>query len=353
MFQVIGHPSVEKLYQFNDSGTELRGYIAIHNSKLGPALGGTRCVKYESDMAALRDAIRLSQSMSYKAALAGIAHGGGKAVLLEPDCIKDRKAYFRKYGEYLQKLGGSFITTVDSGTSPIDIEYISLTSEYVTNTSRKIGDPSPYTALGVLLSIKAAIAHKLGKPSLKGVRVAVQGLGHVGEPLARRLKQEGAELIVSDTNQQQAMRIASELDAKYVAPEQIYQQECDVFCPCALGGALNIRSVQQLTCSIIAGAANNQLDSADIPYLLQARGICYVPDYVVNAGGLIAVDEYTNNLGSAESTINKRVGSISALVEQILEQAQQQSLPPALVADQRAEAILGISPIRGDHYAVR
>lgn len=353
MFQVIGHPSVERLFQFNDPGTQLRGYISIHNSKLGPALGGTRCISYVSDRAALRDAIRLSQSMTYKAALAGVAYGGGKAVLLAPAVINDRKAYFMKYGEYIQNLGGLFITSVDSGTSPADIEYMSLSTEFVTNTSRAVGDPSPYTALGVFVSIKAAIAHELDKNTLNGVTVAIQGLGNVGTPLAKLLQEAGANLIVSDKKQLLAMRLANDLGAKYVAPEQIYQQKCDVFSPCALGGALNIYSIQQLTCPIVIGAANNQLETPDIPYLLHARNICYVPDYIANAGGLIAVTEYSKNPKIAKGVLNKRVVNIAPLVEQILEQAQQQNVPPALVADQRAEAILGRHPMGGTQYGVR
>ena len=350
MFQVIGHSTVQNLYVFNDTATQLHGYIAIHSTKLGPALGGTRCVRYESDMSAVNDAIKLAKGMTYKAAMANIPCGGGKAVLIKPDKIHDRKSYFCKFGEYVERLNGQFITSIDSGTTPRDIEFMAETTQYITKTNSKMGNPSPFTAKGVLEAMKAAVWHVFNQRHLNGLRIAVQGVGNVGSELAHLLHKEGASLILTDENSEKCKQLCDEVSAQFVTADQIYQQECDIFSPCALGGALDIRSIHQLSCKVVVGAANNQLETEDIPTLLHARNITYVPDYVANSGGLIAVSEFDKD--SSADLITEKVSNIFGRVTEILQEAKEKSLSPALIADAKAEAVLDKARYRGVSYGL-
>lgn len=338
MFQIIGHPAVEKLYLLHDDSCALHGYIAIHSTRLGPAIGGTRCVPYSSEMEAIGDAIRLSRGMTYKSAIAGVDYGGGKAVLMAPAHIDDREYYFRKFGEYLEQLGGRYITSVDSGTEPQDMEYIAQATQYVTHTNRNEGDPSPYTALGVLHGIKSALKVVDGDESLSGVRVVVQGVGHVGQALARLLAREGAVAVLVDKDSQRAASLAAELGCQATELDRLYDVPCDVFSPCALGGVLNRHSISRLKCHIVAGSANNQLyDEADAS-LLADRQITYVPDFVINAGGLIYVALLGEN--APENVLQQRIEGIGSTVTSILMAAREQGLEPNAVATAQAEAVL-------------
>lgn len=274
-----------------DEKTGLKAIVAIHNLKRGPAIGGCRMISYQTIDKAMEDALRLAHMMSYKAAINNLNHGGAKAVLIKPKVIKDREAYFEKFGEFVNELGGRYITAVDSGTSPVEMDIIARKTPYVTCTTKSGGDsdPSPLTALGVRRAIEAAVKFKLGRDDLEGVRVAIQGAGHVGYCLAKELKERGAHIIIADINLKSIQRCIDEFNADVVHPEEIYSVQSDVFAPCALGAVLNLDTIKRLNTSIVAGSANNQLAHHHYGALLHERGILYAPDFLINAGGLIHV----------------------------------------------------------------
>ena len=244
-----------------DPTTGLRAIVAIHNLKRGPAIGGCRLIHYNSTDDALEDALRLGYMMSYKAAISNLNHGGAKAVLIKPKIIKDRKAYFEAFADFVHELGGRYITAVDSGTNEKDMDIIAARTPFVTCTtaSGTGGDPSPQTALGVRRGIEAAVKFKLGRDTLEDVHVAIQGAGHVGYYLAKELKERGAKLTICDVNQLNLQRIVDEFGAEVCSPENIYSVSADVFAPCALGAVLNLHTIKKLKVSIVAGSANNQL----------------------------------------------------------------------------------------------
>lgn len=274
-----------------DEKTGLKALIAIHNLKRGPAIGGCRMLPYQTVDKAMEDALRLGYMMSYKAAINNLPHGGAKAVLIKPKVIKDREAYFEKFGEFINELGGRYITAIDSGTSPLEMDIIARRTPYVTCTTKSGSgsDPSPLTALGVRRAIQAAVKFKLGKDSLEGVRVAIQGAGHVGYCLAKELHALGARLIIADLNLKALQRCIDEFGALVCNPDEIYRIEADVFSPCALGAVLNLETIKLLQAKIVAGSANNQLAHHHYGVLLFERDILYAPDFLINAGGLIHV----------------------------------------------------------------
>ena len=275
-----------------DKATELRAIVAIHDSRLGPALGGCRFLPYDTDEAAVVDALRLARGMTYKAALAGLPHGGGKSVIIRPKGHFDRVALFRAFGRFLEDLGGHYITAEDSGTGLEDMEVVRTVTKHVTGVDVAhggSGDPSPFTALGVRRGIEACVKHKLGKDSLQGVHVAVQGVGHVGYYLCKELKAGGAKISVADVDPLKAERAVREFGAEIVPLDKIFEIACDVVAPCALGSALNDQTIPKLKATIVAGAANNQLAEPRHGDDLHARGILYAPDYAINAGGLVNV----------------------------------------------------------------
>jgi len=274
-----------------DQKTGLRAIIAIHSLKRGPAIGGCRCVPYISADAAFEDAIRLACMMSYKAAISQLNHGGAKAVLMRPAVIKDRKAWFEAFGDFVHELGGRYITAVDSGTLLSDMDIINERTPWVTCTTRENvpNDPSPLTALGVRRGIEAAARFALQK-DLSGLHVSIQGAGHVGYFLAQELVAHGARISICDINPALVERSVSELGAKAVSPDDIYDVQSDVFAPCALGAVLNRDSIERLKAAkvrIIAGSANNQLAHQRYAELMHEHGILYAPDFVINSGGLI------------------------------------------------------------------
>lgn len=273
-----------------DHATGLQAIVAIHSLKRGPAIGGCRLFPYQSADAALEDALRLAYMMSYKAAISNLKHGGAKAVLIKPPVIKDRAAYFAAFGDFVQELGGRYITAVDSGTSPEDMDIIRTRTAFVTSkTGATEVDPSPQTAFGVRRGIEAAVKFKLGRTDLQGLHVTIQGAGHVGYYLAKELHQLGARLTMCDVNDVALQRCINEFGVSACAPDAIYAIEADVFAPCALGAVLNLRTIKQLRVDIVAGAANNQLAHQHYGKLLHERGILSVPDFLINAGGLIYV----------------------------------------------------------------
>jgi len=318
-----------------DSKTGLRAIIAIHSTKRGPALGGCRLIKYPHIGAAFNDAMRLGYGMSYKAAISNLPLGGGKAVLLKPDEIADRTAYFTAFGKFIDSLKGEYITAVDSGTSIADMETIATQTNYVTGTASEGGDPSPLTALGVRRGIEAAVKFKLNKDNLKGIRIAIQGLGRVGYYLCKELIPLGAKIIASDVNKTLVEQYQEKFSIDTVLPENIYDVECDVFSPCALGGTLNERTIPRLTASIIAGSANNQLEKPQQGEMLHLRGILYAPDYAINAGGLIfAYAQYTHaSLEKAQENVSNIYYSLMT----IFERSKAENYPTAGVADEIAK----------------
>lgn len=317
-----------------DQASGLRAIVAVHDTRLGPALGGCRFLHYDRDEAALVDALRLARGMTYKAALAGIEHGGGKAVLLRPRGHFDRVALFRAFGRFVDALGGHYITAEDSGTSLEDMEVIRGVTRHVTGVSPShggSGDPSPFTALGVRRGIEACVKHRMGRDTLEGLHVAVQGVGHVGLFLCKELRDKGVKLTVADVDPLKAERAQRELGADVVPIERIFDVECDVIAPCALGSALNDETIPRLRCKIVAGAANNQLAETRHGEALFQRGILYAPDYAINAGGLINVAEEVRGYDAERA--RERTMHVYDTILEICERSARLQLPTYRVAD--------------------
>src|SRR6185503_13276843 len=321
-----------------DKATQLRAIVAIHDSRLGPALGGCRFIEYDTDEAAYVDALRLARGMTYKAALAGLAHGGGKSVIIRPKQRFDRVALFRAFGRFIEDLRGHYITAEDSGTGLEDMEIIRTQTKHVTGIDPShggSGDPSPFTALGVRRGIEACVKHKLGKDSLKDVHVAVQGVGHVGYHLCKELHAAGAKLTVADIDKLKSERAKREFGADVVEIGKIAEVECDVFAPCALGAGINDDTVPHLKARIVAGAANNQLAEPRHGDDLHARGILYAPDYAINAGGLVNVAQEAKGY-DAKAARDKTL-KIYDTIWEICDRSKKLVAPTYKVADLMAE----------------
>lgn len=321
-----------------DPETGLRAIVAIHSTKLGPSLGGCRCIAYPNTISALYDAMRLARAMSYKAALIDIPHGGGKSVLMKPAKIKDRDAYFKAFGEFINSLNGRYITAIDSGTSVEDMDIIGTVSPHVTSLSIMDGETSHFTAKGIFRGIEAAVSFYLKRQSVEGIHVAIQGVGHVGYFLAKLLHDAGAQITVADVNQKAVDNCATEFNARVVSPELIYDVECDVFSPCALGAIINDDSLSRFKTSIIAGSANNQLATAQHGQSVYERGIHYVPDYVINSGGLIYAAGRYNNMPNEK--IMAKIKQIHPTLLSIFERSTDQRQPCSDIADKMAVEIL-------------
>ena len=278
----------EQVVFCHDAESGLKAIIALHNLNRGPALGGCRMWNYASEDEALTDALRLARGMTYKSALAGLPYGGGKAVIIGDSRTMKSPALFQAMGRFVETLGGRYIIAEDVGIGVADVQIMARETRHVAGTPEGgAGDPSPATAYGVYMGIKAAVKHKLGSDSLSGVTVAVQGLGHVGQSLCRYLSGDGAKLTVTDINQAAVAAMAGELGARAVEPDAIYGTAAEVYAPCALGATVNDGTIKVLRMPIIAGSANNQLAAPRHGLELLKRGILYAPDYVINAGGVI------------------------------------------------------------------
>lgn len=292
-FELISkHGEHEEVIFCHDKTVGLKAIIAIHNTALGPALGGTRMWNYKTEEEALIDVLRLSKGMTYKAAASGLNLGGGKAVIIGDSKTQKTEGLFRAFGQFVNSLNGKYITAEDVGTSVTDMEYIYMETPWVTGIPKDFGgsgDPSPYTAHGVLMGIKASAREKLKTDSLKGVRVAVQGLGNVGSNLVKYLVDEGAQVVVTDLDQERVKRHVDQYGVRASHPDEILFAECDILSPNALGAVINDQTLAKLKCKIVAGGANNQLMEPRHGDELKSRGILYAPDYVVNAGGLMNV----------------------------------------------------------------
>lgn len=324
-----------------DPASGLDGYIALHETVLGPAAGGCRFWSYANGEDAKADAVRLARGMTYKNALAGLPFSGGKAVLRRPEKDFDRTALFEAFGRAVAKLDGRYVTAEDVGTSVADMQVVASMSRHVAGLPPEAGcaggDPSPWTAQGVFESMQVGVAKVLGR-DLEGVTVAVQGVGNVGADLCRRLHAAGARLVIADTDAARCFALAKQVGASVVGVDQIASVEADVFAPCALGGALDLEVARNLRAKLVCGAANNQLATPDVAALLHDRGIVYLPDYVVNAGGIISVSaEY---LGEDAAHVGQRVAGIAPRVAALIERAAAEGRSPAYVADEMAEQVI-------------
>lgn len=321
-----------------DPKTGMRAIIAIHNTKLGPALGGCRFIEYDDSVSAVLDAMRLARGMSFKSAVAGLPLGGGKAVIIKPKTVFDRNAYFHAFGQFVQDLQGEYITAMDSGTELSDMAIIAEHTSYVASLAKDDGDPARATALGVLRGIQAGVAFQKQQDHLRGLVIAIQGLGHVGSLLARHLHELGAQLIVADINPDRVQTIVNEFGAKAVPSQDIHKVPCDVLSPCALGGILNETTIPQLQTKIIAGAANNQLAHHFHGQILHDKGILYAPDYVINAGGVIfACGKYFH---SDPSITEHNLDRIGKSLTEIFIRSQRDNKPTSQIADTIAEELL-------------
>ncbi|CAE79876.1 Glu/Leu/Phe/Val dehydrogenase [Bdellovibrio bacteriovorus] len=292
-FEIISkHGDHEQVVFCNDPHVGLKAIIAIHNTSLGPALGGTRMWNYKNEDEALVDVLRLSKGMTYKAAASGLNLGGGKAVIIGDPKTQKSEGLFRAFGQFVNSLNGKYITAEDVGTSVQDMEHIYMETPWVTGIPKDFGgsgDPSPYTAHGVLMGIKASAKEKFGTDSLKGIHIAVQGLGNVGSNLVKYLVEEGAVITVADIDMNRTKSVADKFGAKAVSSDDILFTECDILAPCALGAIVNDQTITKLKTKVIAGGANNVLAEARHGDQLKELGILYAPDYVINAGGLMNV----------------------------------------------------------------
>lgn len=338
-FELISkHGDHEEIVFCHDKNVGLKAIIAIHNTSLGPALGGTRMWNYKSEEEALIDVLRLSKGMTYKASAAGLNLGGGKAVIIGDPKTQKSEGLFRAFGQYVNSLNGKYITAEDVGTSVNDMEHVYMETQWVTGIPKDFGgsgDPSPYTAHGVLMGIKAAAHEKFGTDSLKGMRVAVQGLGNVGSNLVKYLTEEGAKVIVSDIDQTRVKYHHDVYKVDVVSPDQILGIECDIQAPCALGAIVNDKTIGEFKCKVIAGGANNQLAEARHGDQLRELGILYAPDYVVNAGGLMNV--FVELEGYSPERAFEKTRKVYDNVKKVIEIAKRDNIGTHTAADRVAE----------------
>ena len=333
---LMGH---EQVIFCNDMETGLKAIIAIHDTTLGPALGGTRMWDYANEEDAIQDVLRLSRGMSFKAAISGLELGGGKAVIIGDAKTEKTEALMRKFGQYVDSLGGKYITAEDVGMNTKDMEYVRMETKHVTGIPKSMGgsgDPSPVTAFGVFMGMKASAKYKWGSDNLDGKTVLVQGIGHVGENLVKHLKDDGANVIINDINETRLAELAQQYGAKIVMGDAIYDLDIDIYAPCALGATVNPNTISRLKCEIIAGAANNQLaDEVRDGQLCTDKGIVYAPDFLINAGGLINV--YSEIHGyDREHAINQTRAIYDTTLE-ILKKAELESITTHAAALEIAE----------------
>lgn len=338
-FEMISqHGEHEQVVFCQDKSVGLKAIIAIHNTALGPALGGTRMFNYKNEDEALVDVLRLSKGMTYKAAAAGLNLGGGKAVIIGDSKTQKTEGLFRAFGQFVNSLNGRYITAEDVGTSVGDMEQIYMETPFVTGIPKDFGgsgDPSPYTAHGVLMGIKAAASEKFGTDSLKGMRIAVQGLGNVGSNLVKYLVEESAVVTIADIDQARVKMHHDKYGVAVVSPDQILGVECDIQSPCAMGAVVNDQTISKFKCKAIAGGANNQLATAKHGDQLRELGILYAPDYVVNAGGLMNV--FVELEGYAPDRAFEKTKKVYENVKKVFEISKRDNIGTHLAADRLAE----------------
>lgn len=347
--EVFVHPEFdhhEQVVFFSDAAAGLHAIVAIHNTVRGPALGGCRMYPYADEEAALTDVLRLAKGMTYKSAISELPLGGGKAVIIGDPRRDKTEALFKAFGCCLERLGGHYIVAEDSGTSVEDLRIIASQTRYISgigerpmpNGGTADGDPSPATAYGVFKGIESAVTQIMGAQSLRGIKVAVQGVGNVGRRLLGHLTEAGAVVCITDVYQDRLAEVRNQFDVEIMDAEKIYHADVDVLSPCALGAVLNDRTIKQMRAKIIAGAANNQLAESRHAESLQQRGICYVPDFVINAGGVIDIAGYQAGLSYSESM--QQVERIHATVLKVLQESEATQETTLAVAERMALANL-------------
>ena len=335
LFERLELDDYEQVVFNYDEASGLKAIIAIHDTTLGPALGGTRIWNYDSEEEALNDVLRLSKGMTYKSAAAGLNLGGGKAVIIgDPEEIKSEELW-RAYGRFVQSLNGRYITAEDVNTTVDDMEIVAEETGFVTGLPSTSGDPSPVTALGTFHGIRAAAEEVYGSDDLSGKVVAVQGVGHVGQNLVRHLKKAGADVVITDIKQENIDAVVEEFGVKVVEPGKIYSVNCDIFAPCALGAVINDDTIPQLKCDIVAGAANNVLEEKRHGDMLEEKGIAYAPDYVINAGGVINV--YDELIGYNRERALRRTKNIFDNIKKVFKISNRDNIPTYEAADIMAE----------------
>ncbi|MEN8143378.1 MAG: Glu/Leu/Phe/Val dehydrogenase [Gemmatimonadota bacterium] len=342
LFDMIGKRGHEQVLFTREPTSGYMGIIAIHNTSLGPALGGTRFWNYESDRDALVDVLRLSRGMTYKAAVAGLNLGGGKAVIIGDNKMVQRELIMRAHGRAVETLGGRYITAEDVGTTVEDMDFVHMETDHVVGMAGKSGDPSPVTAYGTYRGIQASAARRYGSDDLSGRSVMVQGAGNVGYSLCGLLSADGAKVFVSDIDAAKVGRVVTDFGATETAPDEVYEADVDIFAPCALGAVLNDDTIPKLRVQIVAGAANNQLSRLEHAQQLKDAGILYAPDYVINAGGLINV--YSELAGWSLDRSKRKAGEIYNTMLQIFELADERGITNAEAADQ-------VAMLRVEHVA--
>lgn len=334
IFDLMQEHDYEQLVFCQDKATGLKAIIAIHDTTLGPALGGTRIWDYETEEEAIVDALRLARGMTLKNSAAGLNLGGGKTVIMgDPQKIKS-EAFFRAFGRYVEGLSGRYITAEDMNSTTQDMAWINDETDYVVGLEGKSGNPSPVTAFGVFRGIQAACNEVFGSDDLTGKVVAVQGAGAVGYTVCKHLHEAGAKIVVTDIRKESIQRIVDDFGATAVEPDEIYGVECDVFAPCAMGAVINDFTIDKLKCKIVGGSANNQLAEDKHGEMLDQRGILYVPDFVINGGGVINV--YEEIKGYNEERALSRAGAIYDTCKKIFAIAKEEGITTAEAADRMA-----------------
>jgi leucine dehydrogenase len=336
IFDFMGSHGHEQILLCSEPSVGYKGIIAVHNTTLGPALGGTRFWNYATEEEAIVDALRLAKGMTYKAAVTGLNLGGGKSVIIgDPKTKQGREMIFRAHGRFVDSLKGRYITAEDVGTSVEDMDFVQMETKFVAGLQGGSGDPSPITAHGTYYGIKAAAKAKYGSDSLKDMKIAVQGVGHVGYYLCQYLSEEGAKLVVTDIDEERVKQVVKEFGAQAVGIDDIYSVDAPVFAPCALGAIINDKTLPKMKFEIIAGAANNQLAEERHGDELEKRGVLYAPDYVINAGGLINV--YGEINGWSADRAKRKAGEIYDTLLQLFELSKKEGLPTYKAADRLAE----------------
>ena len=339
LFNRLTEFDYEQIVICQDKNTSLKAIIAIHNTTLGPGLGGTRFYNYANEQDAITDVLRLSKGMTYKAAISGLNLGGAKAVIIgDPNKIKS-EGLMRKFGQFVENLNGKYITAEDIGTTTKDMEYVRMSTEHVCGLPEAMGgggDPSPVTAYGVYVAMKACAKSKYGSDSLNGKKIVVEGIGKVGSHLVEYLSKEGATIFIADVNEKALKSVSSQFGATVVDLADVHGLDVDIYSPCALGAGLNDHSIPQLKCAIVAGAANNQLANEAVHgQMLKDRNILYGPDYLINAGGLINV--YTELNGYNREIAMNKAADIYHTMAQIIHISEEQNVPTYKAANHLAE----------------
>lgn len=326
----------EQLLFCNDNATGLKAIIAVHNTVLGPALGGTRMWMYNNEMEALTDVLRLSRGMTYKNSISGLNLGGGKAVIIGDSRTMKSEAMFRRFGKFVESLAGKYITAEDVGIGTSDMVWVNMETNNVVGLPGKSGDPSPVTAKGVYMGMKACAKEQYGSDSLSGKKIMVQGVGHVGEYLVASLAKEGAKIYISDIHEDTLKRVSASYGAEVVGIHDVYDIDMDIYAPCALGATVNDETLSRLKCSIIAGAANNQLANESVHGMkVMEKGIIYAPDYALNAGGVINC--YSEVKGLSSEWALTQADEIYNTISNIVKRSKSENIPTYQIANKMAE----------------